>query len=375
MEQEKKLLLLGPGGAGKTCMRSIIFENYLPRDTLRLGITISMDESRVHILRNLFLNLLDGGGQQKYVLKYLTKQQEYVFRNVAVMLFVFDICSFSEQEPDGTKVVGSQSAGNWTKNDMLQYFRNSMSLICQHSPHAKVFVLLHKIDLIHESLRQKIFQERKADILQAVQNVHAGDGDGGDESSSVVSNIQFFCTSMWTDSLFRAFSSVVRSLIPNRVKLTQVIQSVGIACRAAEVALYERSTFLCLGHVTRCTEPDHPHTDDPHKAQPGDGNERSSFEFRPSEGELRTTQVSEMVKHFKLSCMNNTTTLDGFTIETANFTAILSTFTEYVHILVVCDDPSISVELHRINIDAARNRFRSFLYSDDPAAAAMREVL
>jgi Ras-related GTP-binding protein A/B len=35
----KKVLLMGKSGSGKTSMRSIIFANYIARDTRRLGAT------------------------------------------------------------------------------------------------------------------------------------------------------------------------------------------------------------------------------------------------------------------------------------------------------------------------------------------------
>ena len=36
---KKKVLLMGKSGAGKTSMRSIIFANYMARDTMRLAPT------------------------------------------------------------------------------------------------------------------------------------------------------------------------------------------------------------------------------------------------------------------------------------------------------------------------------------------------
>ena len=50
-------------GSGKTSMRSIIFANYIARDTMRLGATIDVEHSHVKFLGNLVLNLWDCGGQ------------------------------------------------------------------------------------------------------------------------------------------------------------------------------------------------------------------------------------------------------------------------------------------------------------------------
>ncbi len=61
---KKKVLLMGKSGSGKTSMRSIIFANYVARDTRRLGYTIDVEHSHVRFLGNLMLNLWDCGGQE-----------------------------------------------------------------------------------------------------------------------------------------------------------------------------------------------------------------------------------------------------------------------------------------------------------------------
>lgn len=58
--------------------------------------TIEIDQSQVHILRNLSLNLWDCGGQRRYINSYLQTQNKYIFSNVAVLLFVFDFNSMCE---------------------------------------------------------------------------------------------------------------------------------------------------------------------------------------------------------------------------------------------------------------------------------------
>uniref|UniRef100_A0A8C2FFP6 Ras-related GTP-binding protein n=1 Tax=Cyprinus carpio TaxID=7962 RepID=A0A8C2FFP6_CYPCA len=57
-----QVLLMGKSGSGKTSMRSIIFANYIARDTRRLGATIDVEHSHVRFLGNLVLNLWDCGG-------------------------------------------------------------------------------------------------------------------------------------------------------------------------------------------------------------------------------------------------------------------------------------------------------------------------
>jgi Ras-related GTP-binding protein A/B len=60
--KKRKVLLMGKSGSGKSSMRSIIFSNFVAKDTRRLGATIDVDLSHVKFLGNLTLNLWDCGG-------------------------------------------------------------------------------------------------------------------------------------------------------------------------------------------------------------------------------------------------------------------------------------------------------------------------
>ena len=79
---KKKLLLMGKSGSGKTSMRSIIFANYIARDTRRLAATIDVEHSHVRLLGNLTLNLWDCGGQEAFMENYFASQRENIFRLV-----------------------------------------------------------------------------------------------------------------------------------------------------------------------------------------------------------------------------------------------------------------------------------------------------
>ena len=81
---KKKVLLMGKSGSGKTSMRSIIFANYIARDTRRLGATIDVELSHVRFLGNLVLNLWDCGGQEAFMESYFVSQRDNIFRNVEV---------------------------------------------------------------------------------------------------------------------------------------------------------------------------------------------------------------------------------------------------------------------------------------------------
>jgi GTPase SAR1 family protein len=68
-QKQRKVLLMGRSGAGKSSMRAIIFSNYVAKDVRRLGATIDVEHSNIRFMGNLLLNLWDCGGQ---VLRDLT---------------------------------------------------------------------------------------------------------------------------------------------------------------------------------------------------------------------------------------------------------------------------------------------------------------
>jgi len=53
----KKLLLMGRQGAGKASMHSIIFANYPAKETMGIGFTVDVAESKFRFMGNLTLNL------------------------------------------------------------------------------------------------------------------------------------------------------------------------------------------------------------------------------------------------------------------------------------------------------------------------------
>jgi len=98
---KKKVLLMGKSGSGKTSMRSIIFANYLARDTMRLGPTLGVENTHVRFLGNLVLTLWDCGGQEAFMESYFESQRDQIFRNVEVLIYVFDIESQEKKKGYG----------------------------------------------------------------------------------------------------------------------------------------------------------------------------------------------------------------------------------------------------------------------------------
>jgi Ras-related GTP-binding protein A/B len=282
---------MGKSGSGKTSMRSIIFANYIARDTRRLGATIDVEHSHVRFLGNLVLNLWDCGGQEAFMENYFASQRDHIFRNVEVLIYVFDV----------------ESREFFTKD--MQYYMNCVEALLQHSRDAKVFCLLHKMDLVPDGERDQMFMEREQVLKQR----------------SVPMAVTCFGTSIWDETLYRAWysaviillitvllllllevsslhllllilsmtstfsylcflllnflnfscrSSIVYALIPNIQVLEQNLQNFCELCEADEVVLFERATFLVISHSTT----------------------------KPHNDVHRFEKISNIIKQFKLSC-------------------------------------------------------------------------
>ncbi|XP_019774343.2 ras-related GTP-binding protein B isoform X11 [Tursiops truncatus] len=204
-----KVLLMGKSGSGKTSMRSIIFANYIARDTRRLGATIDVEHSHVRFLGNLVLNLWDCGGQDTFMENYFTSQRDNIFRNVEVLIYVFDVES-RELEKD------------------MHYYQSCLEAILQNSPDAKIFCLVHKMDLVQEDQRDLIFKEREEDLRRLSRPLECS----------------CFRTSIWDETLYKAWSSIVYQLIPNVQQLEMNLRNFAEIIEADEVLLFERATFL-----------------------------------------------------------------------------------------------------------------------------------
>uniref|UniRef100_A0A1E1XCN8 Putative gtp-binding protein n=2 Tax=Amblyomma TaxID=6942 RepID=A0A1E1XCN8_9ACAR len=291
---KKKVLLMGKSGSGKTSMRSIIFANYIARDTRRLGATIDVEHSHVRFLGNLVLNLWDCGGQEAFMENYFASQKDTIFRNVEVLIYVFDVES-RELEKD------------------LHYYQSCLEAILQNSAEAKIFCLVHKMDLVPEEQRERIFRLRQEDLNRLSKPLEC----------------VCFKTSIWDETLYKAWSSIVYTLIPNVQQLESNLEQFTNIIDANEVLLFERATFLIISH---CQRKQH---HDVHR-----------FE-----------KVSNIIKQFKLSCSKLAAQFQSMEVRNSNFAAFIDVFTPNTYIMVIMADPTMPSAATLINIKNARKHF------------------
>lgn len=221
-QSRKKLLLMGRSGSGKLSMRSIIFSNYSAFDTRRLGATIDVEHSHLRFLGNMTLNLWDCGGQDVFMDNYFTTQKDHIFKMVQVLIHVFDVESKS------------------IKKDM-EIFVKSLTNLQKFSPDAKIFILLHKMDLVQIDKRDELFSM----MMDKLQNI----------SNPFQFKLTGFPTSIWDESLYKAWSQIMCLLIPNMNLFNNSLVKFNDILDADEIILFEKTTFLVISSTASIIQP------------------------------------------------------------------------------------------------------------------------
>ncbi|KAF9497448.1 hypothetical protein BDN71DRAFT_581048 [Pleurotus eryngii] len=297
---KKKVLLMGASGSGKTSMRSLIFSNNPASLTARLGATIDVEQNHVRFLGDLILNLWDCGGQDAFMDSYLTTQRSTIFKHVGVMIYVFD-------------------AETREMNKDLEYYHDCLDGLRTYSPEASVFLLVHKMDLVRD--RNAVFTKKQKELTTA----------------SADATVTIFGTSIYDESLYKAWSSIVHTLIPNAALLSKHLNIFSRACGATEVILFERTTFLV---IATSTGPNTSTDSDPHDLNA-----------------TRYERTSELVKAFKHSCSRVREEFHSLELELPDFTAVLDEMTKNAYVLVIVHNPTIETAALKLNIRMARRKF------------------
>jgi len=310
-QKQRKVLLMGRSGAGKSSMRAIIFSNYVAKDVRRLGATIDVEHSNIRFMGNLLLNLWDCGGQDSFVESYLNNQRSHVFSSVAVMIFVIDI---SSREPAA---------------DMIN-FAATLRALREHSPSSKLFILIHKMDLVPTEQKVKIFQQKTEEVRARCT-----------EEGFTDQQVEFWATSIWDQSLYRAWTQVLYFLVPNAATIEGMLRKLADLLEARELILYERTTCLAVTHITRDEEARNPYTD--------------RFERISS---ILKTHKHSMAKHTGM--LASETSFAEMQIKTGAFMFFITRLTENTNLAVVMPSDEATFNAARVNVQLARREFAQF---------------
>jgi Ras-related GTP-binding protein A/B len=305
-------------------MRSIIFANYLARDTTRLSPTLDVEHHHVRFLGDLTLNLWDCGGQDAFYESYFERDRETIFRSVELLIYVFDIESESPEKD-------------------FDHFCGVLEAIEENSPDARIFILIHKMDLVAEEDRESILEERKRLIGESC-------------ASCGVQNFQCFGTSIWDETLYKAWSEIVTNLIPNISLLETQLNKFCRVCDADEVVLFERATFLVISHAQA---DDHEEEDD--VVDTGSAGSRHHIKRTRHFDAHRFEKISNIVKQFKLSCGKAQSQFQGMEVKNSRFSAYIDAFTANTYVMVIISNPAVHSAATVRNIQNARDHFEKFI--------------
>ncbi|WVN89649.1 uncharacterized protein L203_104879 [Cryptococcus depauperatus CBS 7841] len=320
----KKVLLMGKSGSGKTSMRSVIFSNYTAKDTRRLGATIDVEQSAVRFLGGLVLNLWDCGGQSAFVDSYLSSQKDTIFTNVAVLIYVFD-----------------NTTAEWEED--LAYFEEILLALRENSPNTGVWCLINKMDLTDkDDPKRKLYSGRKQELTRIDERITK-------ELKGSPKGVRCFPTSIWDESLYKAWSSIVHTLIPNISLIISHLTYLRDLCLCVEAVAFESETFLVIAKSGSSLECDKSELDAVEVKNGADQLDPQRFE-----------KISEIVKTFRKVCQRNHEQYQGFEAKFDDCTIVLEPMTRNTFVLLISIDPRIETAAMLYNINQARNHLAEF---------------
>jgi Ras-related GTP-binding protein A/B len=201
----------------------------------------------------------------------------------------------------------------------MEYYASCLQAVRQNSKSAKVFCLVHKMDLIPEEQREEVFAQRERELTQLAEPLGL--------------EVACFKTSIWDETLYRAWSDMVYSLIPNREQLQAALQQLCEVCQADELVLFERATFLVISNAV----------------------------LRAHADQHRFEKVSNIIKQFKLSCSKTASHFATMQVRNSRYSALIEGFTSTTYVMVIASDPKIQPASILINIEASRQHFEALI--------------
>jgi Ras-related GTP-binding protein A/B len=168
-----------------------------------------------------------------------------------------------------------------------------------------------------------------------------------------------FATSIWDETLYRAWSQIVYSLIPNVELLETQLGDFSSICGAEEIVLFEKATFLVVSHTSRLQ----------YVIKKNYSRIRVSILIISfllcNSGEHydshRFERISNIIKQFKLSCAKMQSQFLGMEVRNSHFTAFIDVFTGNTYIMIIASGSSASTAVIQMNIAAARKHFVKFI--------------
>eukprot|EP00970_Alexandrium_tamarense_P020084 scaffold14826_cov179-Alexandrium_tamarense.AAC.3 len=354
---------MGKAHSGKTSMRSIIFANYLARDTMRLSPTLDVEHHHVRFLGDLVLNLWDCGGQDAFYESYFERDRETIFRSVELLIYVFDIESDCPEKD-------------------FDHFAGVLEALEENSPDARIFVLVHKMDLVAEEERELILEDRRRLIEESCVGVgvqermkkpefKAYHAQAKSDAREIDDTQQGLITGGDDGSVASggkdddAGDGIASTLAGTNME--------GGEDGTADETHSNSSPIHNQTGERGATSPQPPmspggKTDNKQSAKPA--NQLSAPSPIPQFDAHRFEKISNIVKQFKLSCGKAQSQFQGMDVRNSRFTAFIDAFTANTYIMVIVSNTAqnsqewgrgVQKAATLLNIQKARSHFEQFI--------------
>jgi len=192
-----KITLVGKPGVGKTTIKKVIFEGENPNKLILFPLEATIGTKfSVHDFIDVKISLVDTPGQSLPILLEDEEKQIQIFENSKAIIYIFDY-------------------ENWISlsQEIIDDIRKIYSITKNKNYKTKIFLFLHKIDLISQKMRGKINLLKEQVINQLNLPVE----------------LTFYFTSLYPDliySIYNAFSDVISNFSENALKLKDLTNKI-----------------------------------------------------------------------------------------------------------------------------------------------------
>ena len=218
-EEMKKIVLMGLANAGKTCIYERVFEGKKPWELMQSTATKGIDYREYNVGEITKPMIWDLGGQQQYLDEYHGPLRRNIFQKASVLLYVIDVSDVDRFE-------NTRLEFEWSANQILS-----------SSPNASLNIFLHKIDLIHD--RNALIPYLKRLFSQNISH-----------------KINFYATSVFDESLFTAWSGIIREISPKSTFINSILKLLKDQDGVKEALLIEKTSGLACGSTINGSDED-----------------------------------------------------------------------------------------------------------------------
>jgi len=218
-EEMKKIVLMGLANAGKTCIYERVFEGKKPWELMQSTATKGIDYREYNVGEITKPMIWDLGGQQQYLDEYHGPLRRNIFNKASVLLYVIDVSDVDRFE-------NTRLEFEWSANQILSSNRN-----------ASLNIFFHKIDLIHD--RNALIPYLKSLFSQNISH-----------------KINFYATSVFDESLFTAWSGIIREISPKSIFINSILKLLKDQDGVNEALLIEKTSGLACGSTINGSDED-----------------------------------------------------------------------------------------------------------------------